>query len=434
MDNRFYRRKVEIIFPFGNNCTIQNVLDISSIQFYDGTLLQLLPIQSKHMKYLPYLIGLLTILIIFPACQNDDNNGEEMEEEIDTSILSEYLDLPETPFNYADIPIPTHISNPPVIESDNTPAANPITDYGATLGRVLFYDPMLSANNTISCSSCHLQEFGFSDPESFSIGFEGGTTPRNSMGLANARFYENGRFFWDERAATLEDQVLLPIQDHIEMGMELDDLTTKLAATEYYPVLFRLAFGEGDITSEKISLALSQFVRSIVSFDSKFDQALAGTTGPPPEVIPGFTPQEQLGHDLFHSPVTNCSNCHSTTLQIGREATNNGLDVVYADNGLGEVTGNPADDGKFKVPSLRNVALTGPFMHDGRFKSLTDVIVHYNSGIAPHPNLDNRLRLPSGDPRHMSLDAEDIAALVAFLNTLTDEGLKTDEKYSDPFR
>ncbi|MEO0341177.1 MAG: cytochrome c peroxidase, partial [Bacteroidota bacterium] len=252
--------------------------------------------------------------------------------------------------------------------------------------------------------------------------------------------YEGGAFFWDERAATLEDQVLMPIQDHIEMGMTLEELVPKLQEEDYYHILFERAYGDSIVTSERISLALAQFVRSMVSYQSKYDQGLEMARGNAQNGLPNFTALENLGMQLFNGP--NCGVCHTTPLQIGIGAQNNGLDAQTTDEGLGAVTRNPRDDGKFKSPSLRNIAVTGPYMHDGRFATLMEVVEHYNSGVQAHPNLDPRLRAggpggPGGpmnnQPRRLNLTEEEKQALVAFLETLTDEVLLTDEKFSDPF-
>ena len=345
--------------------------------------------------------------------------------------LAQTLDLPNGYYDYeATMTLPNFLNNQDVRREDNTPNNNPITNEGATLGRVLFYDSNLSGNNTTSCASCHGKEVGFSDDDAFSVGFEGGLTSRNSMGIANARFYENGRFFWDERAASLEDQVLMPIQDHVEMGMTLEELVTKLETEDYYEILFRDAFGDEEVTSNRISLALSQFIRSIVSFNSKYDQGLEqGGNG---ENLPNFTNQENQGLRLFNQ--LNCDNCHRTELFVGDEARNNGLDANLTDNGLGNVTGNANDNGKFKVPSLRNIELTAPYMHDGRFTTLFEVVEHYNSGVQASATLDNRLRGNGNQPRRLNLSNADKNALVAFLQTLTDEDLANDPKYTNPFR
>lgn len=341
------------------------------------------------------------------------------------------LNLPATPYNYANVQLPGSFLNNDLEREDNTPNNNPITDNGATLGRVLFYDKKMSANNTVSCASCHQQEHGFSDPNVFSVGFEGGLTGRNSMGLANARYYQNGRFFWDERANTLEDQVLMPIQDHVEMGMTLTELVTKLSAEAYYGPLFTAAFGDSEITSNRISLALAQFIRSMVSYQSKYDVGLAQTNNPQAN-FPNFTQSENLGKNLFFSNRTRCSDCHDTNAFVGDQARNNGLDAVFTDLGVGGVTGNNNDTGEFKVNSLRNIELTGPYMHDGRFATLGEVIDHYDDGVQNSQFLDNRLRQGNG-VRRLNLNAQERQALIDFLITLTDNNFITDEKFSDPF-
>ena len=270
-----------------------------------------------------------------------------------------------------------------------------------------------------------MAEAGFSDPRALSIGFEGGQTPRNSMGLANARYYEGGEFFWDERADTLEDQVLMPIQDEVEMGMELDDLVIKLGETDYYGPLFEDAFGDDTITSERISLALSQFVRSMVSYQSKYDAGVATNFN-------NFTNLENQGRQIFEGRGR-CDSCHETDIQIQDRPRNNGVDDgIGDDDGVGAVTGRNNDNGDFKTPSLRNIALTGPYMHDGRFETLEEVIQFYSTGIQAHPNLDNVLQ-DNGNPRRLNFDEDDVEALVAFLNTLTDETFINDPKFSDPF-
>ncbi len=373
-------------------------------------------------------------LILLQAC-NPDSTSTIPELVLDEQILLEaVLNLPDQHYAYSDIELPNFLAIPPVNNADNIPNNNPITDAGATLGRVLFYDKKLSANNTVACASCHLQENSFSDPVALSTGFEGELTGRHSMSLANARYYRNGHFFWDERASSLEEQTLLPIQDHIEMGMFLETLETKLAQEYYYRILFRQAFGDIEITSDRISLALSQFIRSMLSYNSKYDKGLAQLPNPG-QGLPGFTAQENLGRAVFFSPTLgNCAGCHRTNLFIGDRAQNNGLDLSSTDNGLGDVTGFPTDNGKFKVPSLRNIGLTAPYMHDGRFNTLHQVVDHYNNGVQPHPNLDIMLRGANNQPRRLNLSVEEREALVAFLETLTDEEFINDVRFSDPFK
>ncbi len=320
-------------------------------------------------------------------------------------------------------------------------ADNPIiTNPGATLGRVLFYDPQLSLNNAISCASCHHQELAFSDGVASSTGFAGKKTPRNSMAILNVGFNRN--LFWDSRESSVRDLATRPIQNHIEMGIEeMRRLENKLAKVDYYPALFQAAFGSSYINEDRIADALAQFVCAISTANSKFDQQSANN-------FAGFTTLEHMGQELFFSTRTNCSRCHaapnfaapdfaggeygSTGGSFGgsgedlKGGANNGLDVIYADPGIG--------NDKFRIPSLRNIALTAPYMHDGRFRTLEDVVEHYNSGIQTNGNLDQNLRNADGTPLRPNLNALEKKAMVAFLHTLTDETLLTDPKYSNPFK
>lgn len=347
------------------------------------------------------------------------------------STVENALTLPAAP-NYANPVLPPSFRQQPILGQDNTPANNPVTDAGAALGRVLFYDKRLSQNRTVACASCHQQQHGFSDPAQFSTGFAGGLTGRNSMGLANARWYQRRAFFWDERAATLEIQVLQPIQNAVEMGLTLPELESRVAAEPYYQQLFTNAFGSPQVTSDRISRALAQFVRSIVSTRTKYDTGAA--TG-----FTNFTAQENQGRQLFNG-AAGCAACHGTDNFVpGPAINNNGLENPYTDKGLGEVTGRAQDEGLFKVPSLRNIALTAPYMHDGRFATLEQVVEHYNSGVVNHPNLSPPLRNPpgtpgAGQPRRLNLTTAQKAALVAFMKTLTDDTLTADARFSDPFK
>lgn len=330
---------------------------------------------------------------------------------------------------YAITDLPNHFKNGAVASLNNTPATNPITNAGATLGRVLFYDDRLSHSDGLSCSSCHKQQNDFSDPATKSLGFEGGLTGRHSMGLSNGAYYQNGKFFWNQRANTLEDQVLMPIQDPVEMGTNLTELTAELAATTFYPTLFQNAFGTPEVTSERISKSLAQFVRSMVSYKSKFDDAVeAGTPGAPNYAAAGYTAQEIEGAGLFHG-AGRCNQCHVTAAQVGDAPRNIGLDATNA----ADIGVNPPGVGQFKTPSLRNAEVRDGYMHDGRFTSLEDVVNFYSTGIQNNPNLDARLRVAGGQPFRPDFTAAQKAALVAFLKTLTDQSFLTNELFSDPF-
>lgn len=385
------------------------------------------------------ILYMVSTIIWLPSCDKDDRYQP---------ITDSELNLPSSPFDYVTINLPSHLTTNVLLgpgqnaaaDNDNTPFANPVTNDGATLGRVLFYDKKLSANGTISCASCHKQDKGFSDDAVHSVGFDGGTTRRHSMSLINARWYGRGRFFWDERAATLEDQVLMPFQDPVEMGMTLEQVVNKVKAQSYYPELFEKAFGSQEITSDRISKALAQFVRSMVSVNSKYDQGRQ-MVNIPTNNFPNFTQSENNGKLLFFRPVNlgggGCVGCHSTEAFINPDngTTNNGLDANSTDDlGVFEAINNPNFFGTFKVPSLKNIALTAPYMHDGRFASLEEVVEHYNSGVQNHPNLGNALKNANGQPNRLNLTPQQKTDLVNFLKTLTDETIANDAKFSDPFK
>ena len=352
-------------------------------------------------------------------------------------LVSGTIDLDDL-FNYETQNVPSYITK------DNTPETNQINNEITTLGRVLFYDKNLSENNTIACASCHQQAFAFSDPLTSSVGLNGGNTGRHSMRLVNSRFSNEEKFFWDERAASLENQVTQPIQDHVEMGFSgtngdpnFNDLILKLSAIDYYQILFEFAFGNSTIDEDKIQKALAQFVRSIQSFDSKFDEGLvqAPNLNAP---FPNYTPQENLGKQLFLSPPPNggagCAGCHAAPeFDIDTNTLNNGVIGMIGSSTEVDLTNT-------RSPSLRDIAnpngsLNGPMMHDGSITSLSELIEHYNN-IPNHPentNLDNRLQRPGNQTQQLNLTANEKSALEAFLKTLTGTGIYTNEIWSDPF-
>ncbi len=356
---------------------------------------------------------------------------------ITASAQEKVIDL-TNPANYENQTIPTYITK------DNTPIDNEITDLGATLGRVLFYDKRLSRNNTISCASCHIQKKGFSDSATASTGVAG-TTGRHSMRLINARFANERRFFWDERAASTEAQATQPIQDHVEMGFSgtlgdpsFPDLATKLAAIEEYKVLFQGVFGDTVVTEARVGKALAQFVRSLQSFDSKYDTGRAVNTDNQP--FTNFTASENNGKALFLNPPgpgggAGCAGCH--------QPPEFDIDPNSGNNGIVSKIGGGSDTTNTRSPSLRDLVDAsgtphGGFMHDGSRPTLLSVINHYNSIPAVVPGLDNRLTRPGppGQPRQpQRLNLTDLqkADLEAFLKTLSGSSIYTDEKFSTPF-
>lgn len=309
---------------------------------------------------------------------------------------------------------------------DTTPGSNPVTNAGATLGRVLFYDKRLSSTNTHSCGSCHQQAHGFADPRPRSLGATGEPTPRNAMGLTNARYSLRNRYFADGRVRTLESLALMPIQDHLELANTLPNLVSKLRATAFYPLLFQAAFGTPEINADRIGMALAQFVRALVSYRAPVDAAYPEGSGNEfPRPTPKFTALQNQGLKLLIEG--NCLHCHVDRVLTMVDPSNNGLDLESADPGQG--------GGTFRAASLRNIGRTAPYMHDGRFATLREVIDHYDHGIKAAPSLSPLLRVLNGDaPRRLNLTEPQKQALESILETFTDRAMLEDPKFSDPFR
>jgi cytochrome c peroxidase len=388
------------------------------------------------------ILSLIALLGLASCSNNSDDNYEEVttypfvEAEFGSSINLQNL------ANYANQVVPTYITK-------NNAQGNLITDKGATLGRVLFYDKKLSSNNTISCSSCHIQANAFGDVAVASQGVNG-TTGRHSMRLINVRFANEAKFFWDERAINLETQTSMPIKDHGEMGFSgqngdqsFSDLIIKLNAVGYYRELFKFAYGTEEITETKIQTALSQFIRSIQSFDSKYDagRALAANDN---QNFANFTTQENQGKNLFLTPPTfnasgvrtsgglGCAGCHrAPEFDIDPNTGNNGI--------IGTIAGNGIDVTNTRAPSLRDLVkidgtTNGPMMHTGVITTLQQAIGHYGTiNIAPgNTNLDPRLR-PNGVGQQLNLTATEVNAVIAFLRTLSGTDVYTNTKWSNPF-
>ncbi len=377
---------------------------------------------------------LLTALIVYSCKKNSPVSGDDM--------YSSTPVLPAVADNYA------------FSSNDNL----------ATLGRVLFYDKALSLNNSVACASCHEQTRAFCDNQRFSTGLENQKTARNSPSI----FAKTSRMFWDGRASSLRDLALRPIKNHVEMKFEsLQSLVSKLSGISYYPPLFAKAFnGSKSIDSVKLQSALAEFLTNFNFSDNKFNRSIDDNSV--------LNASERLGKTVFFGKG-HCSNCHNiegqnispggggvTGYGFTNESFNIGLDEVYTDNGLGAISKNSSEDGKFMIPVLLNVEYTAPYMHDGRFKTLEDVVEHYNSGIQNHPNLDLNLRDISSlnhlseieilkllDKNHNGeIDADEIKTLppvklglsisekkglVDFLKTLSDPSILTHKMFSNPF-
>jgi cytochrome c peroxidase len=310
---------------------------------------------------------------------------------------------------------------------DTMPEDNPTTDAGATLGRVLFYDKRLSITNTHSCGSCHEQGRGFGSSDRFSLGALGLPLPRHAMALANSRYNTPNEYFSDMRIRTLENLALMPIEEPLELGNPLPLVEEKLRAVDFYPPLFEAAFGTAEIDSNRIARALAQFLRSMMSYRSKFDRAFNPMDpGVPVDPATVLTAQELRGRQVYIDGA--CFHCHTLDVHSNPFPANNGLDETITDPGTADGLG------EFRAAALRNIAVSGPYMHDGRFATLRDVIEHYDNGIKMNPGLHIFFHSTTCcGPKRMNLSTADKDALEAFLNTFTDEEFLADPKFSDPF-
>lgn len=351
--------------------------------------------------------------------------------------VSDYLTIdPANLDAYASPELPAHYRDPAVQALDNS-GGNPVTDAGATLGRVLFFDKHLSINDSLACASCHIPRLGFTDTARLSLGHDGKSrTTRHAMRLANARYYNGPGFFWDRRAPTLEAQAIDVITNSLELGFDaahggVDSLVRKLRRLPWYPALFGLAFGDSSITVGRLQSAVAQFVRSIISADSKWDRGYASVYDPRlPDRgllkdLPNFTPEENRGRRIFMRTRprggAGCASCHvPPTFSLSAGAMSNGMN-------LGETR-------IFKAPSLKNMALAPPYTHEGRLISPFQVAAYYNRFVLPGPALDPRLRGAHGSQLDLGLSMEDLYAVAAFLTTLTDSTLLADRRFTNPFK
>jgi len=386
------------------------------------------------MNAIKSIILPLTVFALLTGCQDNSSNiiEEGQYSDFEYETISSRLNLPKDLLEY-------NLHN-----SDNIEESN----HKATLGRVLFYDKSLSADGKISCESCHQQSLAFSDNKKFSHGINGNLTSRNSIALGSLQnfgaHYDNTdeekitpRLFWDERAGTVKEQLKQTINDPNEMGMTLQEVTKVIEQENYYQVLFEKAFDSKEINEDRILESLEAFINSIGSRGSKFETALAQDlnyiSG---DSIVGIIANQQ-GFNLFSN---HCSSCHGDIVNLPNQeaifqsinVANNGLKTNNNDLGVYQYSLNTNDIGKFKVPGLRNIELTGPYMHDGRFETLEEVVEFYNSGIEMNSNLHESLKV-NGRAKRLNLSDDEKASLVLFLESLTDTRIIDEEKWSNPF-
>jgi cytochrome c peroxidase len=397
------------------------------------------------MRKIPlFIASIVSVVVFLVACAKTDSAANVTATTLYTAITTAFgseID-PNNLANYAAQPKPAYIVK------DNT-GNNPITNAKATLGRVLFYDKNLSIDNTISCASCHKQAFAFSDTAIISAGVAGGLTDRHSMRLVNERFAVEAKFFWDERAASLESQTTQPIANHQEMGFSgqtgranIGALLTKLQGIGYYNELFKFVYGDITVTEARLQESLAQFVRSIQSFDAKYDIGRAAVNNDR-QPFPNFTAQENEGKDLFLAPPVfdgssnriggglGCNGCHNAPeFDIDPNTRNNG--VIALAVGAGQ------DLSITRAPSLRDLVnnkgeLNTRLMHTGGIRDLATAVSHYGGFINDNRNLDQRLKPNGVNVQRLNLQQSEIAAVVAFLKTLAGTNVYTDKKWASPF-
>lgn len=348
-------------------------------------------------------LALLVLLMVLQACRRDSDVSPA------TPGGTPYvLNIPDWVTASGHLPyLPSHI---------------PLTLEAVELGRMLFYDKALSDDRSLSCGSCHRQEHAFTDPRPFSIGTDGSVGARNAMAIVNLAW--DNSFFWDGRSGSLEGQALLPVVDHAEMRNTWPVVVERLQADVRYPPRFAQLFGSPVIDSTRVVQAIAQFERTLLSFNSRYDRFAYGGDSL------ALTPEEIRGKDLFFRGA-HCADCHMGPLLSDHGIRNNGLDLVHTDLGLGAITGNAAQNGRFKTPTLRNIAVTAPYMHDSRFATLEEVVDFYADDVQlDSPFLDNHM-FPWMNGL-VNLSAQDRSDLVAFLRSLTDHAFLNDPAFSDP--
>lgn len=365
--------------------------------------------KERSRKTIQFLIGIFALALLI-SCSSNDSEPDDTDDG--------YVATPK-PLTVP--PIFQQLLPPPFI-----PADNPQTVEGIALGRKLFFDPILSGNGTQACASCHKPANSFTDDLRFSIGIDGIAGTRNSMPIYNMAWNINSKFFWDGRANSIEAQALEPVIDPIEMHNTWENAVASLQSHNLYPELFNKAFGTTTITKELTAKAIAQFERTLISGNSPFDKYLLGEGTLTPQQLNGF----QIFMDESRGDCFHCHGNENNPLWTDNIFHNNGLDSIITDKGLGEITGDPNQDGFFKSPSLRNLAYTAPYMHDGRFATLEEVINHYSEGLVYSPTIDPLMKsIAQGG---VQLTEPDKADLKAFLLSLSDPSFINNPDFQDP--
>ena len=392
------------------------------------------------MKKVRFYLPLAALVLLAVACEKKADFNYYYYSPEEYALLSQHLNLNDIPEDYT-VTFPQHLSAQGLFP-------RPVERDKAVLGRVLFYDKNLSKDGKIACGSCHKQEAGFGDTKAVSPGVYDRVGDRNSIALASVSNFSayygtdlNGsaaiRFFWDNRAATAMEQATGSLTNDKEMDMHLEEVATAVRNQPYYEPLFKKAYGDNNVTQDRVLESIANFVNAMGSYQSKFDEEAVKAIGTSYTLdynkdFSGFSVAENRGKKIYQN---NCASCHSPIM--GRPMlfnASNGLDAAtVVDRGVGKVTSKSVDEGTFKVPTLRNITLTAPYMHDGRFKTLEEVIEHYNSGMQNHPNLHPNLKSGT-QPKRMNMTATEKQDLLAFFGTLTDDKVRHATRYADPFK
>ena len=396
------------------------------------------------MKNITAFSCILLIVFLFASCEKERNQDDYSNEEY--ALISQDLTLPQVVSSYQ-LELGEHF----LPEGKTYPKVN-ISSYGdihlnnnrATLGRVLFYDRTLSLDRNVSCGSCHLPDRAFSDETRFSEGVNQVITKRNTLALATTLSFKisynpldpgqsKSKFSWDDSSSDLPHQVKTAFRKENEMNIDDEEIKKRIAESPFYTVLFEKAFGDSEVNSDLIAEAITAFVDAISSVNSKFDEGLeASLRFSADKDFYNFTEEENRGKELYNN---HCASCHTAKHNFTVKASaNNGLNLQYEDKGIGGRLNKSELFGVFKIPFLRNIELTAPYMHDGRFATLEEVVDHYSEGVMNHQNLSDELRNEDGTPRNLNLSQDDKGALVAYLKTLTDQSIVSDERFSDPFK